>query len=61
MAYREQEIPPALGISLSHWQRAVLRGEAPQADIRIGEVKLWSRERMAAWMAQQAQGRGAKR
>jgi hypothetical protein len=54
MAYREREIPPLLGISLRLWQRAIHLGEAPQADIRIGRVKLWSHERLAAWTAEQA-------
>jgi hypothetical protein len=61
LAYREREIPAALGISLRLWQRAIHLGEAPQADLRIGRVKLWSHERLAVWMTQQADGRGARR
>jgi hypothetical protein len=61
LAYREREIPAALGISLRLWQRAIHLGEAPQADLRIGRVKLWSHERLAVWMAQRADGRGDRR
>jgi hypothetical protein len=61
LSYREREASARVGVSLRCWQRAVHRGEAPQADIRIGRIKLWSHDRLVAWMAQQAAGREVRR
>jgi hypothetical protein len=51
LGFREHEIPPMFGVSLRLWQRAVLRGEAPQADIRLGRIKIWSRDLLVRWIA----------
>jgi hypothetical protein len=55
LAYREREVARLFGVSVTHWQRAVHRGEAPQADLGMGRIKLWSHDRITAWI--QAGGR----
>jgi hypothetical protein len=55
LAYREREVARLFGVSVTHWQRAVHRGEAPQADLRMGQIKLCSHDRITAWI--QAGGR----
>jgi hypothetical protein len=51
LGYRESECAAAFGVSERLWQRAVLRGEAPQADIRLGRIKIWSRDLLLRWIA----------
>jgi hypothetical protein len=51
LAYREAECAAAFGISERLWQRAVHSGQAPQADIRLGRIKLWSRDLLLRWIA----------
>jgi hypothetical protein len=52
LAYRREELADALGISLRLVDLAIHRGELPQADLRIGRLRLWSAARLSAWIQQ---------
>jgi hypothetical protein len=51
LAYRESECAAAFGVSERLWQRAVHAGQAPQADLRLDRIKLWSRDLLMRWIA----------
>jgi hypothetical protein len=51
LAYRLGEVARLLGISKRRLQQALAAGEVPANDIRLGRIKLWSRDLLLRWIA----------
>jgi predicted DNA-binding transcriptional regulator AlpA len=53
VAYRQSEISRMLGISLPTWHRMRRAGLAPAPDIIYGRTRLWAKDTIDSWLANQ--------
>jgi predicted DNA-binding transcriptional regulator AlpA len=55
LLYRAGEVAAAVGLSRAAFDRGIAAGRIPRADVKVGRIRLWSRESLVAWI-----GRGGR-